>query len=144
MPARIEEVKHAEEEGVVFRMLTNPVEVLGDESHEDGWHGEGYSGGLGFGWADGRAAAGGTLVADDRLVLAGPAAARAADSWLITDSNIVNDGDFLWLSFVCGEVFPYGDAVTAAPAANAHASFPSPIRSPLTRPSLDPTNTSSP
>jgi glutamate synthase (NADPH/NADH) small chain len=34
MPARIEEVKHAEEEGVVFRLLTNPVEVLGDD---DGW-----------------------------------------------------------------------------------------------------------
>ncbi|MHC4234468.1 MAG: NADPH-dependent glutamate synthase [Planctomycetota bacterium] len=34
MPARTEEVKHAEEEGVVFKMLTNPVEVLGDD---DGW-----------------------------------------------------------------------------------------------------------
>jgi len=34
MPARIEEVKHAEEEGVVFKMLTNPVEVLADD---DGW-----------------------------------------------------------------------------------------------------------
>ena len=34
MPARIEEVKHAEEEGIVFRMLTNPVEILGDD---DGW-----------------------------------------------------------------------------------------------------------
>ena len=34
MPARNEEVKHAEEEGVVFRMLNNPVEVLGDD---DGW-----------------------------------------------------------------------------------------------------------
>ncbi len=34
MPARAEEVKHAEEEGVVFQMLTNPVEILGDES---GW-----------------------------------------------------------------------------------------------------------
>jgi glutamate synthase (NADPH/NADH) small chain len=34
MPARIEEVKHAEEEGIVFRMLTNPVQVLGDA---DGW-----------------------------------------------------------------------------------------------------------
>ena len=34
MPARTEEVKHAEEEGVVFRMLTNPIEILGDD---DGW-----------------------------------------------------------------------------------------------------------
>ncbi len=34
MPARVEEVKHAEEEGVVFKMLNNPVEILGDE---DGW-----------------------------------------------------------------------------------------------------------
>lgn len=34
MPARVEEVKHAEEEGVIFRLLNNPVEILGDE---DGW-----------------------------------------------------------------------------------------------------------
>ena len=34
MPARAEEVKHAREEGVEFRMLTNPVEFLGDEK---GW-----------------------------------------------------------------------------------------------------------
>ncbi|HPW78828.1 MAG: Glutamate synthase (NADPH) small chain [Bacteroidetes bacterium ADurb.Bin037] len=34
MPARIEEVHHAREEGVIFRMLTNPVAVLGDEK---GW-----------------------------------------------------------------------------------------------------------
>ncbi len=39
--------------------------------------------------------------------------AGAVDSWLITDSNIVNDGDPLWLSFVSGEVFPYGDVATA-------------------------------
>ncbi|MDE5898279.1 MAG: NADPH-dependent glutamate synthase [Treponemataceae bacterium] len=30
MPARIEEIAHAEEEGVVFRFLENPVEILGD------------------------------------------------------------------------------------------------------------------
>ena len=30
MPARAEEVKHAREEGIEFRMLTNPVEFLGD------------------------------------------------------------------------------------------------------------------
>ncbi len=34
MPARVEEVKHAEQEGVILRMLTNPIEVLGDD---DGW-----------------------------------------------------------------------------------------------------------
>ncbi len=34
MPARAEEVKHAEEEGVVFEMLVNPVEILGGP---DGW-----------------------------------------------------------------------------------------------------------
>jgi len=33
MPARKEEVHHAKEEGIVFKMLTNPVEVVG----EDGW-----------------------------------------------------------------------------------------------------------
>jgi glutamate synthase (NADPH/NADH) small chain len=31
MPARIEEVRHAREEGVEFHILTNPVEFLGDE-----------------------------------------------------------------------------------------------------------------
>ena len=32
LPARKEEVEHAEEEGIIFRLLTNPVEVLGDET----------------------------------------------------------------------------------------------------------------
>lgn len=32
LPARREEVHHAMEEGVQFRMLTNPVEILGDEN----------------------------------------------------------------------------------------------------------------
>lgn len=31
MPARVEEVQHAEEEGVEFVLLTNPVRILGDE-----------------------------------------------------------------------------------------------------------------
>ncbi|MBM3892247.1 MAG: dihydropyrimidine dehydrogenase, partial [Verrucomicrobia bacterium] len=31
MPARVEEAKHAREEGVQFMMLTNPVEFLGDD-----------------------------------------------------------------------------------------------------------------
>ena len=34
LPARVEEVHHAKEEGIRFRMLTNPTEVLGDEK---GW-----------------------------------------------------------------------------------------------------------
>ena len=34
MPARIEEVKHAKEEGVQLMTLTNPVEFLGDDK---GW-----------------------------------------------------------------------------------------------------------
>ncbi|MGC9158089.1 MAG: NADPH-dependent glutamate synthase [Terracidiphilus sp.] len=34
MPARAEEVKHARQEGIEFRMLTNPVEFLGDAK---GW-----------------------------------------------------------------------------------------------------------
>ena len=32
LPARKEEVEHAQEEGIIFRTLTNPVEVLGDEN----------------------------------------------------------------------------------------------------------------
>lgn len=34
LPARVEEVHHAKEEGIKFEMLTAPVEILGDE---DGW-----------------------------------------------------------------------------------------------------------
>ena len=34
LPARVEEVHHAKQEGIEFRMLTNPVRVLGDER---GW-----------------------------------------------------------------------------------------------------------
>ena len=33
MPARAEEVHHAEQEGVKFKLLTNPTRVLGDERH---------------------------------------------------------------------------------------------------------------
>ncbi len=33
MPARLEEVEHAQEEGINFRILTNPVRVIGDEAH---------------------------------------------------------------------------------------------------------------
>ena len=32
MPARLEEVEHAQEEGIVFHNLTNPISILGDES----------------------------------------------------------------------------------------------------------------
>ena len=31
LPARVEEVHHAKEEGIDFRMLTNPVSVIGDD-----------------------------------------------------------------------------------------------------------------
>ena len=31
LPARKEEVEHAEEEGIIFKTLNNPVEILGDE-----------------------------------------------------------------------------------------------------------------
>lgn len=34
LPARREEVIHAKEEGIIFNMLTNPVEIIGDEQ---GW-----------------------------------------------------------------------------------------------------------
>ncbi len=34
LPARVEEVHHAKEEGIIFDLLTNPVEIL---SNEDGW-----------------------------------------------------------------------------------------------------------
>lgn len=34
MPARVEEVHHAEEEGIIFKLLTNPVRIIGTE---DGW-----------------------------------------------------------------------------------------------------------
>jgi len=32
LPARIEEVEHAEEEGIIFNFLCNPVEILADEN----------------------------------------------------------------------------------------------------------------
>lgn len=34
LPARVEEVHHAKEEGIIFDLLTNPVEIL---ASEDGW-----------------------------------------------------------------------------------------------------------
>jgi len=34
MPARLEEVHHAKEEGIIFNLLTNPVEIIGDQK---GW-----------------------------------------------------------------------------------------------------------
>lgn len=33
LPARREEVEHAEEEGIIFKTLNNPVEILGDENN---------------------------------------------------------------------------------------------------------------
>ena len=32
LPARAEEIEHAKEEGIEFRLLTNPTEILGDEN----------------------------------------------------------------------------------------------------------------
>ncbi len=32
MPARAEEIEHAKEEGIIFKMLTNPVEIIPDEN----------------------------------------------------------------------------------------------------------------
>lgn len=34
LPARVEEIEHAQEEGIIFKLLTNPVEVIGDEIGE--------------------------------------------------------------------------------------------------------------
>jgi len=34
MPARLEEIHHAKEEGIIFKLLTNPVRILGTD---DGW-----------------------------------------------------------------------------------------------------------
>ena len=34
LPARLEEVHHAKEEGVIFDILTNPIEIISDEN---GW-----------------------------------------------------------------------------------------------------------
>lgn len=34
MPARLEEVHHAKEEGIIFKLLTNPLKIIGTE---DGW-----------------------------------------------------------------------------------------------------------
>lgn len=35
LPARKEEVEHAKEEGIIFRLLTNPVEILGYDNPQD-------------------------------------------------------------------------------------------------------------
>ena len=35
LPARAEEVEHAKEEGIIFKTLTNPVEILGYHNSED-------------------------------------------------------------------------------------------------------------
>lgn len=32
LPARREEVEHAQEEGIIFKLLTNPIEIYGDEN----------------------------------------------------------------------------------------------------------------
>ena len=34
MPARVEEIKHAKEEGIIMQLLTNPISIQGDDK---GW-----------------------------------------------------------------------------------------------------------
>ncbi|RIK66129.1 MAG: hypothetical protein DCC65_10950 [Planctomycetota bacterium] len=46
------------------------------------------------------------------IAFSSAASAYAHDSWLIADRNTAADGEKVWLSFVTGEVFPYGDAAT--------------------------------
>ena len=36
LPARVEEIRHAKEEGVIFKLLHSPVEILGEEGHVKG------------------------------------------------------------------------------------------------------------
>lgn len=38
--------------------------------------------------------------------------ATAHDSWLIADKSVAAEGESVWLSFVTGEVFPYGERAT--------------------------------
>lgn len=33
LPARAEEIEHAKEEGIIFKVLTNPTEIIGDENN---------------------------------------------------------------------------------------------------------------
>ena len=35
LPARKEEVEHAQEEGIQFKLLNNPVEIIGYENPDD-------------------------------------------------------------------------------------------------------------
>lgn len=46
------------------------------------------------------------------LVCALASAAAAHDTWLIADRHVAEEGDKVWLSFVTGEVFPFGDNPT--------------------------------
>lgn len=36
LPARLEEIRHAKEEGIIFKLLHSPVEILGEEGHVKG------------------------------------------------------------------------------------------------------------
>ena len=40
------------------------------------------------------------------------AGSAAHDTWLIADRNMAESGKPVWISFVTGEVFPFGDAAT--------------------------------
>jgi len=52
MPARAEEVEHAREEGLIFKLLTNPVRILGDEKGRlKPWNAFRWSWGTGCFWS---------------------------------------------------------------------------------------------
>ena len=76
MPARSEEVKHAREEGIEFRMLTAPVEFLGDEK----------------GWLRGARCVGMELGAPDETGRRRPVAVAGSEHVLPADVAIIGVG----------------------------------------------------
>ncbi len=69
LPARREEVEHAQEEGVTFRMLTNPLSILGNDQ----------------GWVDG--------ILCEKMTLAEPDASGRAKPVAIPDSEYPIEAD---------------------------------------------------
>jgi glutamate synthase (NADPH/NADH) small chain len=74
LPARAEEVEHAKEEGIVFRMLTNPVEITSD----------------GNGWVKG--------VVCQKMELSEPDDSGRARPVAVPDSNFEIDADCVIMS----------------------------------------------
>lgn len=118
MPARIEEISHAEEEGVKFILLTNPVEIVGDKKVE-GLRAEKMS--LGEPDASGRRKPVGTgeyitLEVDQVIVALGtapnPVIATSAEGLLTTEKGtiIADERGATTLK----RVYAGGDAVTGA------------------------------